>query len=357
VDRHLRIWRGHPAYRAARERAADDDEARVALVAHSMGGLVCQAMGLLSGAMDVVRTTITLGTPFYGAVKAAMILNAGSGAPVPLSRRRLRRLAATLPGLHDLLPMDRSVAFDDEARRLTADDVAALGGDRDLARDAFARHRARVVQPLPGHRGITGIAQPTAQMLRLRDGVVEPLYYRYIRHPDDELVRERATGRPYTEDRGGDGTVYRYATHLPGVAEEAFGQQHSGLARTDAIFDVIGGALTGKIDLGRQLGPRDLGLDAPDEVAAGEPLRIGVRGEADPSRLTCRVEPVEPDDGLGAALTLLPSRSDAGTDEATLTGTARLIDPGLFRIVVRGGRLPVTKLVLVHDGQDAGAED
>ena len=68
------------------------------------------------GGSSQVRTTITLGTPYYGSVKAAAILNTGRSAPLP--SRRLRALARTLPGVHDLLPSYRCIDDGDAVRRL-----------------------------------------------------------------------------------------------------------------------------------------------------------------------------------------------------------------------------------------------
>jgi pimeloyl-ACP methyl ester carboxylesterase len=72
VDRHLSQWRAHPAGSA---------DAKVVLVAHSMGGLVARYFSHVLGGASDVRTTITLGTPYYGSVKSAYILSSGQGSP------------------------------------------------------------------------------------------------------------------------------------------------------------------------------------------------------------------------------------------------------------------------------------
>ena len=92
-----------------------------------MGGLLawlaCQDPDLAK----LVRATVTLGTPFYGAPKAVLLLASGEGAHLP--RRRARQLAVTLPGVYDLLPAYRCVTDRTSACGLTAADVASLGGD------------------------------------------------------------------------------------------------------------------------------------------------------------------------------------------------------------------------------------
>jgi hypothetical protein len=63
--------------------------------------------------------------------QAALMLGSGRGAPIPLPRRRLRRVAATMPGVHDLLPTYRCVddrLRDTDPRTLTPEDVRGFGG-------------------------------------------------------------------------------------------------------------------------------------------------------------------------------------------------------------------------------------
>jgi hypothetical protein len=49
----------------------------------------------------------------------------------------MQALAATLPGVHDLLPGYRCVNADSDAHHLTPADVEAIGGNRDLAAAAL----------------------------------------------------------------------------------------------------------------------------------------------------------------------------------------------------------------------------
>ena len=103
-----------------------------------MGGRVARYFTAVLGGSSEGRTTITLGTPYYGAVKAAVILNSGRGAPVPLPSRRLRTLAATLRRGVRPAAVVRCVDEDTSVRRLTPADAAGLGGHADLAEQAFA---------------------------------------------------------------------------------------------------------------------------------------------------------------------------------------------------------------------------
>ena len=162
VEAHLRRWRMH---------RMGSKDASVVLVAHSMGGLVARCFTGTMGGASPVRQTVTLGTPFFGAVKAAYLLNAGRGAPVPLPRARLRELALTLPGVHDLLPSYRCVD-DAGGRPLTPADVTDLGGDGELAEASFAMQRTLAKLGTDGLRTVVGVEQPTMQSMRLVAGVV-----------------------------------------------------------------------------------------------------------------------------------------------------------------------------------------
>jgi Lecithin:cholesterol acyltransferase len=65
------------------EHYCDPADVRLMLIAHSMGGLVAQIGSRAPGMTEILREIITLGTPYFGAVKAIRMLETGEGAPVP----------------------------------------------------------------------------------------------------------------------------------------------------------------------------------------------------------------------------------------------------------------------------------
>jgi hypothetical protein len=183
-----------------------------------MGGPLARYLPLIPGAADDIRVTVTMGNPFYGAVKAAVLLNSGRGVPLPARRLLLRRgadeglraLAATLPDVHELLPTYRCVNTATTAELLTPADVATFGGDLELATAAGGLHERLRSASLVGHRGVFGIAQPTLESLSVRGGVVH----------GHEYVLDN--GAPV--DRRGDGTVYRDAAELAGAERTGLAQ-------------------------------------------------------------------------------------------------------------------------------------
>ncbi|WP_433618141.1 lipase/acyltransferase domain-containing protein [Dactylosporangium sp. CA-139114] len=348
MHEHLERWWTHPAYQQARRLYADGDEGRLVLVAHSMGGLVVAALAA-RGSMDEVRRVITLGTPFHGSVKTLQILAHGEGTPLPFPRQALRELAATMPGLHDLLPTYRCIRTDDDVVALRPADVAGIGGDADLARRALERGARLPAVHLPEHACIAGIGQPTTVSAELRDGRVIPSPSGYRRHADGELVRD-AIGRPLEFTFHGDGTVYRYAAGRADTPEIPVVQQHGALPYAPGALDLVLGRVTGSPDPGAVLGEEDvLGVELPDVATVGAPFTVRIIGKNDPARVVVSVRPAG---GGPPVVADRRPRPDAAGD--ALSADVAVARPGLYRVTVTGGSDSVTGLVLVG-AADAGS--
>lgn len=356
---HLAQWRSSEEHARARLSHPDEREARLVFVAHSMGGLVTQAAfaHAASQGSDLTpetRAVVTLGTPFLGSVMAAVILNGDHSGRLPARlRRRMQALCATLPGVHDLLPDYRCVDAGLDVHRLTPADVAALGGDAELAREAqeFQQHLREKGPALPGHRAVVGVAQPTVQSLRLDSGVVHEQYLSFERNGDGDLARDR-NGIPLRRDRAGDGTVYRDAASFgPTMGVTPLPLQHGALAKDSVAIAYVRAVLTEHDqDLGPALGEGDIGLDVPDCVEAGRPwllrLRPGPGSVLDTyAGITCTVQDAET--GLRVATGRL------GWHDGEIGASITLPGPGLYRVRAdTGGNAPVTQLVLALDSDD-----
>ena len=95
VDEHLRRWR----------ETSRNPEAKVILVAHSMGGLVSRYYVEALGGWRQCRALVTFGTPHYGSMKALKYISNGLRfGPVDLSE-----LVSTLPSVAQLLPTYRGL--------------------------------------------------------------------------------------------------------------------------------------------------------------------------------------------------------------------------------------------------------
>lgn len=315
---HLKRWRAHPS---------GSSGAKLVLVAHSMGGLIARFFTEVLGGAAEVRQTIAIGTPHQGAVKAVFLLDGGRGAPLPLPRRRLSRLARTLPSVYDLLPSYRCVEEKGMARKLTPADIEGLGGDADLARDAAQLQQVLAQVPASGLYTIVGTDQPTLQSLELRDGVAEPQYYL---HEDDGPI-----------DWRGDGTVYVQVATGGVEPVSSLPQTHGALARSPETIAAVRAVLTRR-RLGPPMGAVAVSLEVPESVAVNEPFDISVTSSGNGQSAKCRI--VDADTGMPVARPFLVRRP------ATLTGTAQLPRPGLYRVEVKdGGFSAVSELVMVAD--------
>jgi len=315
AEQHLRNWRRHPCGRP---------DAKLVLVAHSMGGLIAKFFTGALGGGGEVRQTVTIGTPFQGAVKTVFMLDRGRGTPLPLPRQRLMTLARTLPGVYDLLPSYRCVEEDSTLRRLTPTDVGDLGGDPDLARTAFGLHQTLAGVQVSGLRTMVGIEQPTMQSLQLRHGAAEPQYY--ICEDDGRI------------DWRGDGTVYVQVATGGVEPISSLPQSHGALARTPEAIAAVRAVLTRR-RLGPPMGVAGVSLRVPESVVAGEPFEISVTSQGDGRNAKCRI--VDADTDMPTARPFLTRRRTA------MVASARLPRPGLYRIEVKdGGFSAVSQLVM-----------
>jgi Lecithin:cholesterol acyltransferase len=332
--RHLEAWHAHPGQEAARRADPDGDRpARLVVVAHSMGGLLawhaCQDEGLA----ELVRATITLGTPFFGAPKAVLLLGSGKGGPLPLPGARVRGLAVTLPGVYDLLPSYRCVSDGPSARRLSVSDIVGLGGDGELATASFAARERAAAAP-PGLVQVVGAHQPTAQAVTIEAGAVTGHCYTY-RPRGDEVARV---------DVGGDGTVPRESAQLPPGAATPLAQSHGAVASSAEAVVVVQDVMTDR-RTGPWQGAGQLGLDAPDVVAAGQPYQLGITGVERPTDVTCSVFDVG--SGLRVDTPALSRRDGA------VVARAQPLGPGLYWVRADGGGAsPVTQMLMSAPSQD-----
>ncbi|MEU8777106.1 hypothetical protein [Streptomyces sp. NPDC048606] len=326
--RHLTAWRDHPAHTEARRHRVDQREGRLVFVAHSMGGLVTRAAldprhdGDLQGD---TRGVITLGTPFQGAVKAAVILATGRGAPVPLPHRKLRTLCATMPGLHDLLPQYRSLRSGGDVRHLTPRDVTAIGGNAELARDAARFHHGQKTITLPGHRSVVGVNQPTFQNLTINGGTVVPHLDGARANSDGTLLRD-ANERVRFFRVQGDGTVYKESailteavTHLP--------LQHGDVAKAQTALEAVTEILRDDIHPGPPLGEAGCGLSAPDFVEADRTWKLQLGDVDSLAGVTCRITDLAHPDRPALEPTL-------AWEDGIATARPSVPAPSLYRIEV-----------------------
>lgn len=325
-EEHLESWRAV----VQAERKGDPTDVRLVVVAHSMGGLITRYATQKLGLSELLRQVITLGTPFYGAVKGVQMLATGEGAPVP--RQAARRLALTCPGVFDLLPRYRSVLTTDGGergvRRLTVEDIVAIGGSAELAVDASQRWEklGLAARDQSGstvrHFAVVGTEQPTVQSMEIEAG--------------EATFLESLDG----VNHRGDSTVYRQAAAPDDQLAFVLPQRHGSLAKTEEALAFVADKLVGA-DKKPPLGTRSVGADIPDMAVAGRPVKVRVTGnDMDPVGVSVKSTEIE----TGIPTTWHASTRVDGAMQYTHPG----LPPGLHWIQVQaGGYSPVTDMVLV----------
>jgi pimeloyl-ACP methyl ester carboxylesterase len=207
--------------RSFAERLRDEPCERLAIVAHSMGGLVSRAAVVLPGAERVQRV-ILLGTPNYGSFATIQALR-GTYAVV----RKLARLANevsaealagevfnTFPSLYHMLP----AAHASDGTDLFDPAIWPASGpqpDPDLLEHARTV-QGGLAQPDSRFACIVGIGQETVTSVRRRN---------------DDFV--------YTITRHGDGTVPAISAALPGAPVHYAPVAHSDLTRDPVVAAAV----------------------------------------------------------------------------------------------------------------------
>ena len=207
--------------RSFAERLRNEPAEHLAIVAHSMGGLVSRAAVVLPGA-ERVRRVLLLGSPNYGSFATIQALR-GTYAVV----RKLARLAGqataeslsgeifnTFPSLYQMLPAagsgDGTDLFD-----AAAWPAAGPRPDPTLLEQARAV-QGGLAQPDSRFSCIVGIGQATVTSVRRRN---------------DDFV--------YTITRHGDGTVPAISAALAGVPAHYAPVAHSDLTRDPVVAAAV----------------------------------------------------------------------------------------------------------------------
>jgi hypothetical protein len=255
-------------------RAAGHPDAKLILIAHSMGGIVSRYfLECMEGWKDT-RALITFGTPYRGSLNAVDTLaNGMKKGWVDLSP-----LARELTALYQLLPIFKCYDPGDGQLVRVGETTGIPNIDSARAAAALAFHReidsaVQTNRALPAFRSggyqthpIVGLAQSTQVSARLADNGVQLL--------------DTHAGVPL----GGDGTVPRVSAIPAEMSENPVGAmfaatKHGSLQNAEAVLDHVAGVLSGMgIDLGGFLKPKvQVALELEDVFEPGQPLPVRVR--------------------------------------------------------------------------------
>lgn len=340
-----------PRWLADWRAASGNSDAKLVLLAHSMGGLVSRHYLEMLGGWRDTRHLITFGTPYRGSLNAVdFLVNGFRKGWGPLSLD-LSDLLRSLTSVYQLLPIYPSVRPSDAAPLARVAETTlphvdavraqqALQFHRDIeaaqaanAQDAAYRERGYACSPL------VGILQTTAQSAVLRGERLETL------------------AEYDGADDGGDGTVPRVSAtpiELSDAAVETYAAcVHGSLQGYGPLLDHVVGRLTRKrLGAYRETPFDGFRLDVPDLVVPDEPVPVSAltAGACGAVRLTA----TDVDTGRVRRSVLVRRRRD-GTFRTEL----RPLPEAIYRVTVapadEGGLHANTDLLTVLSPASAAA--
>jgi pimeloyl-ACP methyl ester carboxylesterase len=314
----LKAWRQH------------SPQARLILIAHSMGGIVSRYFLDVLGGWQDTRALITFGTPYRGSLNALDTLSNGiRKGPLPLEH--LTEFCRTCTSVYQLLPIYPAYSAGTGALERVGEVSGIPGVDAAKAQAALAFHReiiAAVDANLKDPKYLAeryrvfptvGTMQPTLQSARLDAGRV--------------IVERHYEGN----DMAGDGTVPRVSAvpHEYSKADNAAfaAMKHGSLQNTASLLDHVEGVVTGlDIDLGKFLAPDrrvQLSLQVEDAYFDDEPVVVGV--DAGEDRLTLEATVEDEITAHAVVTTAMRDRRDG-----TYSVDCGVLPEGSYRIRVAG---------------------
>jgi pimeloyl-ACP methyl ester carboxylesterase len=148
----------HDWLKAWREKTSND-EAKLVLLAHSMGGLVSRAFLELEDGWRDTRTLVTFGTPFRGSLNAAGFIANGFEKKIgPLTAVDLTDMLRSLTSVYQLLPIYPCIEDGGGAPVRPSEATGFPHLDADRAGEALAFHRA-IEEAVSQHSGETAYVE------------------------------------------------------------------------------------------------------------------------------------------------------------------------------------------------------
>lgn len=262
-----------------REVSAQPD-ARLVLIAHSMGGLVCRHFLEVLEGWKVTRRLITFGTPYRGSLNALGFLANGMVKKLgPINLVDLSQLLRSFTSVYQLLPIYPCVDVGGGPLQRVAEAQAPLPNvDAERARRALQFHRDIEAAVAANRRDerylregysihpVVGTHQPTWLSARLAAGRIE------LQRDYPGLAMD------------GDGTVPRVSAvpiELSGQQRECFvAESHGSLQNFGPVLVQVQGLLASdgtNWDVFRDPLPAKVALALEDAYAAGETVTIRAR--------------------------------------------------------------------------------
>lgn len=286
TDTWLREWREH----------SGNSEAKLILLAHSMGGLVSRHFLEVLGGWEKTRLLVTFGTPYRGSLNALSFLANGVDKGFWKFRVDLTDMLRSFTSVYQLLPTYRAYDPGDGELKRVGELENIPGVDAARARDALGFHDE-----------IKSTQGANAQLDRYREKgyVINPV----VGIDQSTFLSSRAGDNRVSvstnyegEAHGGDGTVPRVSALPPEWSAPLGGmfasEAHASLQNNRAVLAHVRGLITtGQIDLERFMTTTPdqgrIGLDVPAVVEEGETLEVKAKPVVESSLVEVTVADVD----------------------------------------------------------------
>ncbi|MFH5925364.1 esterase/lipase family protein [Roseomonas xinghualingensis] len=324
-------------------------DARIVLVAHSMGGLVARRYVECLDGWRVVRRLFTIGTPHRGSLDALGCLVNGYAKGIGPLRVDATAPLRSFPSVYQLLPTFSCVVTSEGMVRVQ---------DAPLEGDVGAQVRAGALDAAKFHAEIREAAEMNRSMVGYPSDYLSPIAS--ARQPTFQSARPLASGiellRTFEdEDHGGDGTVPMVSAVPHGIDASAVTHVwglHSRLVAEEGLREHVLGALrAGRVPMERFRsagGAKQVRLELEDACEADVTFELAAAVD-DMSEQTLSAEAVRSEDGMVLRTTLHRSGR-------RYVGPISLPE-GAWRVAVRGTKAAAAEdlvLALRSDGSVAG---
>lgn len=286
LDKRLKRWREF----------SGNKDAKVILLAHSMGGLISRYYLEVLGGWQDCKALFTFGTPYRGSVNAVNILANGfkKGGIDLMEVMKLKEVIPSLTSIYQLLPRYKALKIDDDFYRIAQSPVDLPNIDRAKATDALKFHD-EIDNAADANKNnstykntfvtcpIVGVIQPTMQSAELVNGAIMI----------SEALPSFLLDRTHLGD--GDGTVPQVSatpvqmgdlealSHVDYIAESHGALQNQPnillnllkslqTAQTASLEDVRGSL--GNVTRGKRSGIKGIGLSVDDLYLVSEPITM-----------------------------------------------------------------------------------
>jgi hypothetical protein len=228
LDIRLKAWR----------KSSGNSEAKVILLAHSMGGLVSRYYLEVLGGWKDARALFTFGTPYRGSLNAVnFIANGFKKASIDLTE-----VMRSLPSVYQLLPTYEILKHNNKYYRLAETPAILPNFDKKMTEDAAKFHN-EINSAIESNKKEAGYSYITVPVVGIRQTTLQSAMLEKGEITTVEDLPQIIENRPDLE--GGDGTVPEISAYPPEFdpnqifIARSIAEKHGGLQAQEQILDDI----------------------------------------------------------------------------------------------------------------------